>query len=280
MKEPCYYAGLFYFRETTLSFTYSFSLQNVFNAYDKLLDYEYIYLLSTSNIDSPLEVHIQFLVENFYHLGGFHYFDDITSISSFKRKSKREFFIAVRDGAIATIDILNSSKYDLDAQKRFYCLENMEKFLDTEQKFYDFDGKIPLIDLNGNKRVFESLVNADFIMKNDDADINFIFTFLTKTTANEISYCYPKSIFSPDFDYSYGQTRRCILAKYKRNKKAGVVETMYLYPVYLKRNPQLVQKEFDYILTDKKCCEIGRKLYEEKKINLNKEQIEKINSVD
>lgn len=268
--------GFFYFRETILSFTYNFNLQNVFNAYDKLLDYEYIYLLSTSNIDFPLEVHVQFLVENFYHLGGFHYFDDITSISSFKRKSKRDFFIAVRDGAVTTRDILNSSKYDLDAQKRFYCLENLENFLDNEQKFYDFDGKIPLIDLNGNKRLFESLVNADFIMKNDDADIKYIFTFLTKTAANGISYCYPKSLFSPDFDYSYGQTRRHILAKYKRNKKSGVVETNYLYPVYLKRNPQLIQKEFDYILTDTKCCDVVKKLYEENKIDLDKDKIEKI----
>ena len=269
--------GFFIFGETPLSFTYNFDLQNVYNAYKNLLDYEYVYLLNTSKIDSPLEVHVQFLVENFYHLGGFHYMDDVTTISSFKRKSKSKFFTAVRDGAITTRDIINSSKYNLDAQKRFYCLE---KFLDNEQMFYNFDGKIPLINSDGNKYLFESLVDADYIMKNEDADINLIFTFLTKSTANGISYCYPKSLFNPNFDYSYGQTRRYILAKYKRNKKTGVSQTKYLYPVYLKRNPHLVHKEFAYILTDKECCEIVRKLYEEKKIDLYKEQIEKIDSID
>ena len=263
-----------------MSFTYNFDLQNVYNAYKNLLDYEYVYLLKTSKIDSPLEIHVQFLVENFYHLGGFHYMDDVTTISSFNRKSKSKFFIAVRDGAIKTRDIINSSKYNLDAQKKFYCLENLEKFLDNEQMFYNFDGKIPLINSDGNKYLFESLVDADYIMKNEDADINLIFTFLTKSTANGISYCNPKSLFNPNFDYSYGQTRRYILAKYKRNKKTGVSQTKYLYPVYLKRNPQLVHKEFAYILTDKECCEIVRKLYEEKKIDLYKEQIEKIDSID
>ena len=59
--------------------SYYCELKDIADAFEKLLDVEYIYTLkSKSSETGTKEVHIRFLREHLYHLTGLHHFDDIT----------------------------------------------------------------------------------------------------------------------------------------------------------------------------------------------------------
>lgn len=84
--------------------SYYCELKDIADAFEKLLDVEYIYTLkSKSSETGTKEVHIRFLREHLYHLTGLHHFDDITKIKLFRehKRSTKDFFYDIKLGYLS-----------------------------------------------------------------------------------------------------------------------------------------------------------------------------------
>ena len=84
--------------------SYYCELKDIADAFEKLLDVEYIYTLkSKSSETGTKEVHIRFLREHLYHLTGLHHFDDITKIKLFRehKRSTKDFFYGIKLGYLS-----------------------------------------------------------------------------------------------------------------------------------------------------------------------------------
>ena len=125
--------------------SYFCELKDIADAFEKLLDVEYIYTLKSKSSDSGTkENHIRFLREHLYHLSGLHHFDDVVKLKLIRehKRSSKDFFYDLKLGYLTTADIKTSKQYTVDKQKRLFYLLNLEHLLDTNKKIYDFDGII------------------------------------------------------------------------------------------------------------------------------------------
>ncbi len=222
--------------------TYYCELKDIADAFEKLLDIEYIYTLKSKSSEiGTKEIHIRFLREHLYHLSGLQHFEDVIKLKLFRehKRSSKDFFYDLKFGSITTSDIANSKNYTLDKQKRLYYLLMLEHLLDTNKRIFDFDNVI-----HGKNRNFESKIRAEYLLKNVENNTDNVFVFLSKGTIESIYSTV--SIISPGDDYSRGQREECMLIKKKFLKK-NITETLYIHPAYFKNHLELSETEQDYI---------------------------------
>ena len=235
-------AGLFSFQEQQVPISYYCELKDIADAFEKLLDVEYIYTLkSKSSETGTKELHIRFLREHLYHLSGLQHFEDIVKLKLFRehKRSSKDFFYDLKLGYLTTADIKNSKSYTIDKQKRLYYLLQLEKLLDTNRKIYDFDGII-----HGKNHDFKSKIKAAYLLKNIENITDNVFIFLDKGIAEAVYATV--SIISPGDDYSRGQHEECMLIKKKFLKK-NTTETLFIHPSYFRNHLELAESEQDYI---------------------------------
>lgn len=234
-------AGLFSFQEQQVLISYYCELKDIAEAFERLLNIEYIYTLKSKTTESGTkEVHLRFLREHLYHISGLQHFDDIVELKLFRehKRNSKSFFYDLKLGYITTATISKSKHYNLGMQKRLYYLQNLEYLLDTNQKIYDFDNII-----HGKDHDYKSLVRADFLLKNiENRDEIFIFLNKKSTEANYSIV----SLFCPNDDYSRGQHEECLLIKKKYLKK-NTTKTLYIHPSYFRNHPELALSEQEYI---------------------------------
>lgn len=73
--------GLFSFQKQQVPNSYYCELKDIVDAFEKLLDIEYIYTLkSKSSETGTKELHIRFLREHLYHLSGLQHFEDVVKL--------------------------------------------------------------------------------------------------------------------------------------------------------------------------------------------------------
>ena len=222
--------------------SYYCELKDIADAFEKLLDVEYIYTLkSKSSETGTKEVHIRFLREHLYHLTGLHHFDDITKIKLFRehKRSTKDFFYDIKLGYLSTSDISTSKHYTLEKQKRLYYLLNLEHILDTNKRIFDFDNII-----HSKNHDFKSKIQAEYLLKNIENVTDNIFVFLNRGTIETIYSTV--SIISPGDDYSRGQREECMLIKKKFLKK-NTTETLFIHPSYFRNHLELADTEQEYI---------------------------------
>ena len=242
LDKALHFAGLFSFLGVSMPNQYFCELKDIADAFEKLLDVEYIYTLkSKSSETGTKEIHIRFLREHLYHLSGLHHFDDVVKLKLLRehKRSPKDFFYDLKLGYLTTADIQNSKKYTLDKQKRLYYLLNLEHLLDTNKKIYDFDGII-----HGKDGDYKSKIKASYLLKNIENVSDNVFVFLDKG-ASESVYS-TVSIISPGDDYSRGQREECMLIKKKFLKK-NTTETLFIHPAYFRNHLELADSEQDYI---------------------------------
>lgn len=222
--------------------SYFCELKDIADAFEKLLDVEYIYTLkSKSSETGTKEIHIRFLREHLYHLSGLHHFDDVVKLKLLRehKRNAKDFFYDLKLGYLTTADIQNSKMYTLEKQKRLYYLLNLEHLLDTNKKIYDFDGII-----HGKDGDYKSKIRASYLLKNIENIFDNVFVFLDKGAA-EFVYS-TVSIISPGDDYSRGQREECMLIK-KKFLKQNKIETLFIHPSYFRNHLELADSEQDYI---------------------------------
>lgn len=222
--------------------SYYCELKDIADAFEKLLDVEYIYTLKSKSAETGTkELHIRFLREHLYHLSGLHHFDDVVKLKLIRehKRSSKDFFYDLKLGYITTSDIKNSKHYTVDKQKRLFYLLNLEHLLDTNKKIYDFDGIIHTKDGD-----FKSKIKACYLLKNIENISDNVFVFLDKGVAESVYSAV--SIISPADDYARGQREECMLIKKKFLKK-NTTETLFIHPSYFRNHLELATSEQDYI---------------------------------
>lgn len=221
--------------------SYCFELKDIADAFEKLLNVEYIYTLKSKSSDTGTqEIHIRFVREHLYHLSGLHHFDDVVKLKLFRehKRSSKDFFYDLKFGYLTTDDIKKSKEFSLDKQKRLFYLLDLERVLDTNKEIYAFDGIIH------GKRDYKSKIKAKFLLKNLENCKDNVFVFLNKGAGETVFSAV--SIISSGDDYSRGQHEECMLIKKKFLKK-NTVETLFIHPSYFRNHPELANTELDYI---------------------------------
>jgi len=222
--------------------SYYCELKDIADAFEKLLDVEYIYTLKSKSSDTGTkELHIRFLREHLYHLSGLHHFDDVVELKLFRehKRNGKDFFYDLKFGHITTAHIKNSKEYTSDKQKRLYYLLHLEHLLDTNKKIFAFDGLIHEKDKDK-----DSKIKASYILRNIENVTDNVFIFLEKGFS-DISYS-AVSLISSGFDYSRGQREECMLIK-KKFLKENTTETLFIHPSYFRNHLELAETEQDYI---------------------------------
>ncbi len=222
--------------------SYYCELKDIADAFEKLLDVEYIYTLkSKSSETGTKELHIRFIREHLYHLSGLQHFDDVVKLKLFRehKRNSKAFFYDLKLGYITTSDISNSRHYNLEKQMRLYYLLNLEHLLDTNKKIYEFDNII-----HGKNHDYISKVRAEYLLKNIENITDNVFVFLSKKPLETIYSTI--SIFCPDDDYSRGQNEKCMLIKKKFLKK-NITQTLFIHPSYFRNHLELAETEQDYV---------------------------------
>ncbi len=221
---------------------YYCELKDIVDAFEKLLDVEYIYTLkSKSSQIGTKELHIRFAREHLYHLTGLQHFDDVFELKLFRehKRNSKAFFYDLKLGYLNVSHISKSKRYDSGFQKRLFYLLNLEQLLDTNRKIYAFDNII-----HGKDHDYQSKVRAEYILKNLENNTDRVFVFLNKKT-QEKNYA-AISLFCSGYDYSRGQHEECMLIK-KKNLKKNMIQTLFIHPAYFKNHPELIKTEQNYI---------------------------------
>lgn len=197
---------------------------NIFNAaikYQKLLDCQYNFIVGCKGKEYPIS--LTFSNDEFHHLAGLQYLNDIRYI---RRTSRAEIFINIIQGSINDDYLSKSSNYS-DILQRLDDITDLEKFLDSNKTIFKFNR-------SANPH---SMINADFILKNNENKINTYFFIQRKSDGTYFG----KSIFSrkeKEYDYTQGHTQCTLLFKEKIDLLTNERQVLYTHPSYKKELEQ------------------------------------------
>lgn len=197
---------------------------NIFNAaikYQKLLNSQYNFIVGYKN--KEFHISLTFTNDEFHHLAGLQYLNDIRYI---RRTSRVEIFKSIIQGSINDNYLSKSSNYN-DIIQRINNVINLENFLDSNKTVFKFN----------KSAASNSVINADFILKNNEDRMNTYFCIEKRLDGTYFG----KSIFSRDEtekDYTKGHTPCTILYKEKINLLTNERQVLYAHPSYEKINLQ------------------------------------------
>ncbi len=246
-------------------------LQEAFEAYKRLLDIEYSYVVLDpgcmaakaeqkfgTKVRSELkqEIFFRFRKSDFYHFTGFQHAQN-ANLTAYDRNQKMisSFFDDVASHKIKYEEVENiedrTNREYLD--QRLKLIAELERNLDGNNILRDYDGYLYKSD---DDKGTEKLKSADCLIQTRNESLNKIFYFFS---LNEIklfppkkpqlqSYCcYPCSInFNENEDYSKYHKLITVLIK-KKSVSAGSEDTLFISERYLLSNPENIEKEKDYL---------------------------------
>ena len=196
-------AGLFLLREKMAD------ILATAKAYSNLLDIEYHILLGKKN--KNISFTITFEKAHFFHLAGFHYLTDRTTLLYGDRT---QLFHKILNGTITTQQIESSDFYP-QIKERIEHLAYLEEIMDSNKTVFKYNPRLETF----------SAIQADFLLKNEVHSRN-IFTFLSKDGSNGKYFC--RSFFpQTDKDYSQNQTTWTLLYKKKIYKSNGQESVLF-----------------------------------------------------
>lgn len=173
-------------------------------AWDKLLNTSYQF---TYGIKGTLhKIFLTFRVDQFFHLSGIHYVNDIDFGIPF---NKANFLAKVLSGEIDASAVEKSTHWE-DIKGRLESLVRLETVLDSDFTLYLF---------NKQRLPFYSNIDANFLLKNQQTG-DIVFLFMDGPPLD--SFC--RSIFSmQELDYSRGQRKVGLLKKIKYQNSSTAV---------------------------------------------------------
>ena len=186
-------------------------MRNVYDcveAFEKLLDKEYHFVLGRRNIAVNLQ--INFDKKECFHLMGLQYLTDRPELVHDRGK----VFDAIRARRITAEKIQSSDLYYKIAD-RVNMLPLMESMIDRNDTVFKYN----------QKRNAYSVIKADYVMKNRIEERN-IFLFLAENGAEGRYFC--RSFFPQDkMDYTKNQALWTLLYKKKVILSTGEEEILY-----------------------------------------------------
>lgn len=190
-------------------------LKQAAECYKSLLTKEYRVILGRKN--KAIELKIQFLSDQFYHLAGLH---KLKMQYSFKTKAHSSVLKEIVKGHITCEYIKDDENY-IEVKQRLDALTKLENILDSNStQYYEYNIK---------KVRFPSRLTAEYLIEGTLNGEKYIFTFLIMK--NKICAC--KSIFYKEkYDYTLGQTKYTLLLLEKTNCKTNNIELFFKHKNY------------------------------------------------
>lgn len=177
------------------------------NAFAKLLDIEYEFILGRKNKNITLNV--EFQKSHFFHIAGLQHLTDLPRL----KLAAEKIYNLLESGGISAGYIESSRNYD-SIKERISLLPKLEQIFDSNDTIFKYNAALQAF----------SVIEAEFLLKNEIEKMP-IFTFLSKEK-NGKYFC--KSFF-PDNrkDYSDGQTKWTVLFKKKLVKSENKETVLY-----------------------------------------------------
>lgn len=205
----------------------SLGIYSAAQAYSKIMDYEYRFVVVRNRNTKPIEIILHFEKDDFHHLCGLHKLVDIEGI----RSEKREIvFDKIIQGIYTDNMFSKSFAYDSIAD-RIDCLESLQNILDDKNVIFKFNKNV-------NKH---SKIEADYIINSEINEIRRYY-FIFENSNKQYSGCSCFSRTQDKKDYTKGHTPYTILYKGKINLNTQKREDLYFAPSYKKELDQKYAK--------------------------------------
>ena len=165
------------------------------NAFSKLLDIEYEFVLGRKN--KSVSLVIEFQKFHFFHIAGLQHLRDLPKLAI----SAEEVYNQIETGQLS-VDYIESSKDYASISRRITYLPMLEQIFDSNDTIFKYNPALQAF----------SVIEADFLLKNTLDKIP-VFVFLSKGK-NQKYFC--RSFFSDTKkDYAERQTKWTVLFKKK-----------------------------------------------------------------
>ncbi len=192
--------------------------------FQKLLDYEYEFIVVRNRNSKPLKLTLTFSKSDFFHLCGFQYLNDLRHLNT----NTGVVFDEIINGNSQYSDIMfESSTYYAKIEDRVQLLEKLETLLDNRDKV-NRSHRIFKFNRNANNN---SRIEASLIIKGESDNLRNYF-LLDKNSNKQY---YGRSCFARtpgQKDYADGHTAYTILYKGKINLLTNEREDLFLAPSY------------------------------------------------
>ena len=180
-------------------------------AWEYLLDIQYV--LNYGMKDRIAEYVLKFRKEDFFHLAGFQYLNDI----NIPKYSKVKYLDKVLDRTILAEHVEKSLNYDRYVKPRLEGLALLNELLHSPFKTYIF---------KGNRLNFGTQINAKFLITNSEISV-IVFLFVDENI-EKLTELFCRSIFTKD-GRDYTQNQKAIRIMYKEitgKEKSVLIDKM------------------------------------------------------
>lgn len=216
--------------------------------FQKLLDYEYEFIVVKNRNSEPLKLTLTFNKSDFFHLCGFQYLDDLRHLNT---NTGVVFDEIINGNSQYSDSMFESSVYYPKIEDRVQLLEKLETLLDNKDKV-NRSHRIFKFNRNANNN---SRIEASFIIRDESDNLRNYFLI----DKNNNGQYYGRSCFARTLnqrDYAVGHTAYTILYKGKVNLVTNNREDLFITPSYRTEfNAQqsvnnVMQVKFDNPLSD------------------------------
>ena len=158
---------------------------------------------------------LSFYAEDFYHLAGLHYLDDISLPLYNRGKYPRKIF----EGRIRYSDIVKSQYFAEYIEPRLKALSRLQDILENDFTLYEYHPEL---------YSFTTTIDANYVIYSNIEAGNFVFFVKVDFDKSVDSNYLCKSIFEMDYhDFRQNQRSRALLKKEKVHIKDGTVSVLF-----------------------------------------------------
>ena len=150
------------------------------NSWRQLSHYQYTFIYGFKK--QLYTINLSFSPEDFFHLAGFHYLDDL-AIPHYNAKN---LIRKILSGELLQTQIEKSRNYNDMAAPRLQALSSLEPILNSDFKLYSFRPEM--------YSTFRTSIKADYLIQSSLNGITYVFLFGEKPK-EKVRNCFCRSIF-------------------------------------------------------------------------------------
>ncbi len=160
-------------------------------------------------------ISLSFTPDEYYHLSGFHYLDDL----AIPRYTAEKLLTNIMNGIITQAQIEKSNNYINMVKPRLSAIACLDEILTSEFALYSY---------KPNMYPFYTNLTADYIITSHKDNVIFVF-LIGQNQTEVISKCICTSAFTKgERDYTTNQRSYTLLKKARLNISSNISETLYI----------------------------------------------------
>ena len=184
------------------------------NEWDNISKYRYTFVYGYKK--KLYTIILTFAPEEFYHLAGFQYLDDL----SIPRYNAKKMIHKILDGEIKQIDIQKGANYETLVKPRLQALLSLQNIMDSNFTLFSFRP-----DMYSS---FRTNISADYLISSTINGVSYVFLF-GGTPKAIIRECICRSIFTKgERNYEENQRPYTVLKKTKTDLSTNHETILYI----------------------------------------------------